>query len=189
MKTLEVVTMSLIIGIAIAIILAGCGQTNARFYTDPTCVVSKVDGGSEISCPDGSHSIIANGQDGATGAQGPQGPQGIQGVAGISGAVGPQGPVGAQGSQGPQGLVGPQGQPGPAGAGVSTVKFCADDTSAYPEYGVKIGSSIFAVYWGTTPASPGAAQAFLALIVPGSYRSTGGNGCAFTVDANGNVHE
>jgi hypothetical protein len=94
------------------------------------------------------------------------------------GDVGPEGPVGA---------AGPQGLPGLDSPGVTVVQFCADDTSQFPEYGLVIGGSIYAVYWGSTPASGGAAQAFLARVVPGAYYSTGGNGCSFVVNADGSI--
>lgn len=147
------------------------------------------------------------GDKGDQGIQGQKGEQGIQGIQGVQGVVGPQGPVGASGSQGPQGeqgiqgvqgedgeqgLPGAVGERGPAGLNgsvITTVKFCADDTSNFPEYGVVIGSSIYAVYWGTAPFSPNVNQAFLSLITPGYYRSTGGNGCAFHVTSIGQVVE
>jgi hypothetical protein len=82
--------------------------------------------------------------------------------------------------------VGSTGPSGAAGTSITTIKFCNDDTSTFPEYGIIIGTQIYAVYYGSTPSSS-APEAFLALIVPGNYRSTGGNGCAFTVNANGTI--
>lgn len=44
-----------------------------------------------------------------------------------------------------------------------------------------IGKDLFAVYWGTTPASPNTPQALLTKLVPGNYQSTGGNNCLFSI--------
>lgn len=95
-----------------------------------------------------------------------------------------------QGEKGEPGQVGPVGPQGPAGApgsSIEQVKLCDDDTSAYPEYALKIDNQIYAVYWGTTPTSNGQKQAFLALIIPGTYQSTGGNGCRFRVELDGSI--
>jgi hypothetical protein len=83
------------------------------------------------------------------------------------------------GNQGTQGIQGPSGQ---AGTQVIPIKFCSNDSSAFPEYGLMVGDQVFAVYWGVTPSSPNKEQSFLALLTPGSYKSTGGNNCNFTVN-------
>lgn len=162
--------------IASIITLSGCGY---RVLTSPPCVVTATPKGYIIACPGSDPVELTNGQ------TGPQGPQGEQGQ------VGPQGPVGSAGIQGPvgpKGDVGSTGLSGTPGSSITTIKFCHDDTSTFPEYGVVIGSSIYAVYWGTTPSSS-QPEAFLALIIPGHYRSTGGNGCSFTVNSNGTITE
>lgn len=104
-----------------------------------------------------------------------------------NGAQGSQGIQGNQGNQGAQGIQGVAGLNGTNGSVVTPVKLCANDNSTYPEYGLYIGNDLYAVYWGSTPASS-AAQAFLTKLVAGSYRSTGGNNCAFTVDSHLNIH-
>lgn len=103
---------------------------------------------------------VCNGVNGLNGANGLQG---VQGVPGIQGPAGPQGPAGVNGT-----IVVP-------------VKFCTNDNTAFPEYGLMIGHDLFAVYWGKTPGSPNKEQAFLAKLTPGSYMSTGGNNCQFTI--------
>lgn len=95
-----------------------------------------------------------------------------------------------RGEKGDPGEIGPVGPQGPAGTPVSSieqVRLCYDDTSSYPEYALKIDSQLYAVYWGTTPTSNGQKQAFLALIIPGTYQSTGGNGCQFRVELDGSI--
>lgn len=94
---------------------------------------------------------------------------------------------GDRGTQGIQGLQGPQGEVGIPGTQVTPVKFCKTDHSDFPEYGLLIGHQLFGVYWGTAPFSNGANEAFLALLTPGSYRSTGGNGCSFVINSNNTV--
>jgi len=90
------------------------------------------------------------------------------------------------GERGAQGLQGPPGASGTSGSSVTPVKLCSDDNTRFPEYGLKVGEDIFAVWWGHAPYT-NSNTAFLAKIVPGSYRSTGGNGCNFTLAANGNI--
>jgi hypothetical protein len=58
---------------------------------------------------------------------------------------------------------------------------CAADNSTFPEYGPMIGEKLFAVYFGSTPASPSTPQAFLTKLVAGNYMSTGGNNRLFTI--------
>jgi len=147
----------------------------------------------------------AQGPQGETGAVGPMGPQGLQGIQGVpgiqgpqglqgvAGQTGPQGPAGAvgatgpQGQQGIQGLQGVQGATGATGAAGSTgglvaTKLCPTDTQAYPEYGFVVGDSIYAVYYGVVN---GILQSFLARLSAGSYVTTNGSACPFTVSYSG----
>jgi hypothetical protein len=127
------------------------------------------------------------GAQGPQGLIGPQGAQGIQGIQGIAGVAGPKGDQGLQGVQGIQGLVGaqgPKGEPGIQGipgasgqSGITPVKLCPSDTSAFPEYGFVIGSNLYAVYYGVIG---GGLNSFMALLTPGSYVTTNGSGCSFT---------
>lgn len=64
---------------------------------------------------------------------------------------------------------------------ITPVKFCQDDTSGFPEYGFRIGDSVYATYWD---ASKGA---FTAKLTPGNYRSTNGTGCLFTLNVDGSI--
>jgi len=141
---------------------------------------------------------------GATGQMGPVGPQGVQGIQGIQGAQGVAGPKGDQGVQGIQGIQGatgatgavgaqgPKGEPGIQGipgasgqAGMTPVKLCAADNSAFPEYGFVIGNNLYAVYYGVIN---GTLNSFMARLNPGTYMSTNSTGCTFvySVDSSGN---
>jgi len=151
-----------------------------------------------FDCPTGGYTITSSSSqtvallcNGLNGANGAQGIAGVQGIPGLQGPAGPQGPngnngnngsQGAQGAQGAQGNNGSNGSNGSAGTSVTPVKFCSNDNTSFPEYGLMVGDKLFAVYWGTTPGSPNAKQAFLALITPGNYQSTGGNNCSFTIN-------
>jgi hypothetical protein len=92
------------------------------------------------------------------------------------------------GLNGVNGLDGTNGLNGADGTAVTPIKFCNDDHTKYPEYGLLIDDKLFAVYWGATPASKNS-QAFLAEITPGTYKSTGGNNCTFTITENLEVAE
>lgn len=66
--------------------VVSCGYTGVYRYKAQSCVTYPVVGGSEIECPDGSATFIANGSAGQTGATGAQGSQGIQGNPGQNGS-------------------------------------------------------------------------------------------------------
>lgn len=128
------------------------------------CSVAEVSGGASINC-NGNDVVVSDGTPGATGQTGPSGPRGVAG------------PSGAQGPAGPSGLP---------GSSVTAVRLCADSTSAFPEYGVRIGDGLYAVYWGPLNGD-NASQAFLAQLTPGAYESTNGTGCTFTVNSDGSI--
>lgn len=86
------------------------------------------------------------------------------------------------GPQGPMGAQGPIGQTGSTGTSVIATKFCADDSSSYPEFGLAFGTTVYGVYWDGH-------EAFLALLIPGHYMSTNGTGCQFTVNPDGSVSQ
>lgn len=120
-------------------------------------------GGVLISSSTAAPVEVCNGLAGLNGAQGLPGAQGIPGMTGATGATGAAGSNGADGTK------------------VTPVKFCKTDNSKFPEYGLIIGDELFAVYWGTTPASPNVPQSFLTKLVAGNYMSTGGNNCLFSI--------
>ncbi len=98
-----------------------------------------------------------------------------------NGINGLNGENGLPGVQGIPGINGSNGTNGTNGTVVTPVKFCPSDNSSFPEYGLLVGDELFAVFWGTTPASPSVKQAFLTKLVAGNYMSTGGNNCLFSV--------
>jgi hypothetical protein len=120
-------------------------------------------GGVLISSSSAAPVEVCNGLSGLNGEQGIPGVQGIPGMTGATGATGSTGATGATGSS------------------VTPVRFCKTDNSKFTEYGLLIGDELFAVYWGTTPASPNVPQSFLTKLVAGNYQSTGGNNCLFSI--------
>ncbi len=136
----------------------GINGTNASITLEAVPVNSTCPtGGVKISSTTSSPVTVCNGKNGLNGEQGIQGVQGIPGMTGATGA------------------------PGADGTKVMPVKFCKTDNSTFPEYGLLIGDDLFAVYWGTTPASPTVPQAFLTKLIAGNYKSTGGNNCLFSI--------
>ena len=131
------------------------------------CSVSEISGGAAVTC-DGKTVVVNNGAPGASGPAGPSGAMGADGTAGVSGLPGPAGPSGA------------------AAISQTAVRLCADSTSAFPEYGLRIGNALYAVYWGPLNGDS-TSQAFLAHLAPGEYESTNGTGCLFTVNADGSI--
>lgn len=102
------------------------------------------------------------------------------GVNGAIGATGPQGPIGVTG---PTGNQGDPGTPGQDATPVQMVQFCPGTPaygSNFMEYGIKIGSDIYAVY--------SANNGFLTRLLPGNYVTTAtGLNCNFTVNIDGTV--
>lgn len=128
------------------------------------------------------------GAQGIAGPKGDQGLQGVQGIAGVDGINGQDGATGVVGAQGPKGEPGIQGIPGSSSqSGMTPVKLCANDTSAFPEYGFVIGSNLYAVYYGVVN---GTLNAFMARLNPGNYVSTNSTNCTFsyTTDTSGNQY-
>lgn len=156
---------------------AGADGQNGSNGTSASVSLESVAAGQE--CPSGgvklSSSSSPNSQTICNGSNG------LAGLAGADGNNGSNGNDGQDGSNGAKGENGLNGIAGKDGTIVTPVKFCSNDNSNFPEYGLMIGTELFAVYWGTTPASPNNAQAFLAKLTPGNYKSTGGNNCNFTI--------
>lgn len=132
----------------------------------------------------------ADGQDGSNGSNGTSASVSLENIAPgsvcanggtrISSSTSINSQVICNGTNGLAGIDGENGTDGAAGTLVLPVKFCTSDNSNYPEYGLLIGSDLYAVYWGSTPSSS-SAQAFLTKLTPGNYQSTGGNNCQFTI--------
>lgn len=97
------------------------------------------------------------------------------GVNGNDGGLGPQGPGGSPGTPGVDGTP---------GTVVNMIKICPGVTASYPssfpEWAIKIGSQLWAVY--------SANGGFLTLLLPGTYHTTGvGSNCNFTVNNDGTL--
>lgn len=145
---------------------------------------------SNTECQDGGVVLndtysICNGAEGDMGPQGPvgpQGPQGPQGAQGPQGIAGQDGNDGADGQQGEVGPVGPQGPQGPSGSvgNITPIQLCPGDNASFKEYGLVVGTEVFAVYHNNN-----AGYTFLAKLHPGNYITTNGSNCTFTYSNNG----
>lgn len=80
---------------------------------------------------------------------------------------------------GSNGLDGKNGEDG-ANAVLEAFVICPGDTATYPEYAFRIDNEIYAVYYDKD-------RAFLARVLPGTYVTTNGSNCKFTVDDGGNI--
>lgn len=159
-------------------------------------------GGLEITTTTGSSSIVDYVCNGVAGANGADGADGVDGVDGktayelavengfagtltdwLASLMGPKGDDGEAGAIGPMGPQGPQGPTAnvTSSSGLTPLKLCPGDNSAFPEYGFIIGTDLYAVYYGVIAGSQ---QAFLAKLNNGSYVTTNGAGCQFKVSHN-----
>lgn len=190
--------------LVLIIIISGCGEWNRQY----PCVVEGND--CEETEPDRDTSS------GDRGEQGPRGPAGTDGERGLPGASGSQGEAGQAGAPGEDGEAGEDGSSCSVTAAVNgAIVSCTDGTSvvilngtdgedgedapptaySFTEVIDPCGDSpghldevLFKTYDGHIVAhySHGS-QEFLTLIPPGSYVTTDGTSCYFTVDSNGDV--
>lgn len=150
----KVGTMACLVLVAIAVLIAGCGDTTTQVIEGTPCVTTDLDGCVEIECP-GSESLqVCDGADGATGPQG------------LPGTPGEDGQDGAQGDVGPRGSPGQDGQDGTSGAVVAVQTYIleniqsanlsdigctfSDDGNAFPPLDVEEGQQLllFAQFFG-----------------------------------------
>lgn len=78
------------------------------------------------------------------------------------------------------GAQGEQGIPGEPGSTVEVVNLCPSISGAYPEILFKIDGALYAVYY-----APAQSKSHLVLVSPGSYVTTDGRNCHFTVQPDG----
>lgn len=94
---------------------------------------------------------------------------------------------------GAPGATGPQGPPGLPGTSLSFKRFCPSRAGYYAgsygalglqEYYIQVGSNIYAILDAGTAMS-----VYLTLVAPGTYTTSDGSGCRFTVQADGSIIE
>lgn len=127
---------------------------------------------------------------------GPPGPQGLPGTSGTngqtgpkgdSGDAGPQGPIGDTGNTGPSGATGATGAAGSNGAdgtSITPIALCPTVTGGIglTESLLKIGTEYYAVYYDGSHAA-------LVPLHVGSYVTTDGRSCHFSIGSDGLVHQ
>jgi len=182
--------------------LIGCGREVIRGPMGPqgpagpkgdrgtdgnSCHVEQTSSGATILCDDGSSATITNGMPGAEGPIGPQGPQGEPGLPGTSCSV-------ISISNGAtisctdgtivsvyNGTNGLNGTNGTNGSVITPIELCPNLSGGYfHEYLLKIDGNLFAVY------ASGSNIGYTKLW-PGSWVTTDGRSCHFTVNSNMNV--
>lgn len=179
--------------------LAGCGTidivwTSSSSQQVKACTVRDEADKSTITCPNGSKTVIhkaKNGKDGKNGEsiKGDPG-ESIVGPAGKDGKNGDSivGPAGESivGPMGPQGLPGADGVDAPITpfSNVTVVDPCGDAPTVVDEVLLKLGD-------GTVLASfsdnANGANTRFSLLNPGTYMTSDGSNCVFTVSNDGNI--
>jgi hypothetical protein len=129
----------------------------------------------------------AAGADGAQGATGATGAQGADGAQGATGATGAQGADGAQGATGATGAQGQQGAQGLAGASamgiVQLIAPCGGTSSGWREELILLtDGSLLSDF---SDLGSNGKNTRLALITDGTFVTTDGSGCTFTVQTSG----
>lgn len=159
-------------------LINSCGQS-----LDPQCVVNGE------NCPPSK--IV--GEPGPPGPPGSQGDRGDRGGVGAAGPVGPRGesivgPVGPKGDRGDVGEVGPAGADGSDGQDAPPTPYTVSDIIDPCGDGPGYDEVLLVLANGTLLAhyADGVKQ-FLSVIGPGTYTTTDGTGCVFTVSPSGLV--
>lgn len=167
--------------VAVLFILAGCGAVGADITSSYKCMA------------EGRHCDTPTPEAGPQGISGLPGPQGVPGQDGVDGKNGVDGRDGIDGEQGEQGQAGPQGGRGEDGQDaqqseydiVSIVSLCPNNSSVHSngKGNVKGNEILLRLADGSLLAvfSSGG-KVFMASIGPGSYVTTDGRSCKFTVD-------
>lgn len=126
--------------------------------------------------------VICNGVDGAAGA------------VGATGAAGATGPTGDTGPGGASGLNGADGQPGSTGPAAPPTAFtptsivnpCGDAPNVYDEVFIRLSNGMLIASFSDDVSG---ANTRFSLITAGSYMTTDGDHCYFSVDADGNLYD
>lgn len=120
-----------------------------------------------------------SGVDGEIGPRGGEGPVGRDGVAGATGPAGEKGDTGATGATGETGPTGPQGEAGedaePSDYTVVALVYPCGNGPGFEEVLLRMSDGTLLAHY-----SHGSRQ-FLAVVTPGTYTTTDGTGCVFTV--------
>lgn len=148
-------------------LLVGCGHANkpkdGKDGADgSSCSVYPVSNGAIITCTDGTQSVIFNGLKGETGDKGETGNVGDTGSAGRDGVDGRDGSDGADAPIQAYGVS-------------SVIDVCGTKPGMFNEVLLKLNNGQIMAHY-----SDGQKQ-FLSLLGPGSYQTTDGTGCFFTV--------
>jgi len=152
---------SLIISIstlAILFILSACNDMFVqRLYS--SCTVTTFNEGALISCPDGTTTFIENGQDGTNGLDGQNGTNGQNGQDGQDAVI--------------NGFT-----------IVEIINPCGNSPSVYDEVFLKLSNGQIVTSFSDNANGN---NTRFSVLEPGSYRTTDGDNCYFTVNSNGEI--
>lgn len=133
--------------LALFTLLVGCGSTEfatVQYKPPQSCTITKVNGVSTETCPDGTSVTVADGAQGPAGVNGTNGTNGNNGAQGTPGATGPKGNTGAAGATGSAGQNGTNGTNGSNGNGFQSGLQCdVYSVSATDENGTVNWFSLF----------------------------------------------
>lgn len=183
-ETLVVSFVTTFLLIILLLSITRCAPDQPSFDVAPACSVSALDGGSLISCPDGTKQIVSNGIDGGTGEKGNTGSAGVNGTSctvatNATGAlISCSDGTSSQISNGALGAQGPQGAPGNNAGSVTAITFCPASANGggLPEVGFCINGKAYSA-WNATES-----YQYLVYLPDGGYASDApGYSCGFTI--------
>lgn len=171
--------LGIFLGIAVlTVILTGCGETEVVEHsvgtnglagpTGTSCLVTSIAGGAMVKC--GSNQVfVPNGLPGLDGAAGSDGAQGEQGLPGVQGDPGQDGSDGADAPVNSMSIV-------------SLVDPCGDTVGIQDEIGLRLASGAI-IFLFTDNVNGDNSR--LSALTPGSYMTTDGSNCHFSLDGSG----
>lgn len=152
------------------------GETGSQGSPGESCTVAEIPGGAEITCPDGSTTVISDGENGTDGIDGEKG------SAGSSCSVTQQ----INGStiiceDGTSAVILNGVNAPPTAYSITEMKDPCGNQPGFDEILLKTASG----YWIAHFAS--GANQFLTILTPGTYVTTDTTRCMFTLDNNGTI--
>ena len=168
---------------------AGADGENCTVTTLAVGSATAPNGGVEVSCPDGTTSVVGNGSSGSNGTNGANDSSCSVSTLSVGSVTAPDGgslitcsdgssSVVLNGSAGTAGADGAQGAAGAPGTVITPIQFCPGFKQSYPntfsESAICVGGNLYGVY--------SLNGGFLAELPPGEYSSDGVNAsCNFSI--------
>lgn len=155
----------------LAFAVSGCGRDSILVVPAKECHAVQAEWGARLECSDGTYADIHNGGNGSNGTDGVNGQDGANGADGQDGLDGQDGTNGADAPLNNTDIV-------------EIVDPCGDALGIYDEIFLRMRDGRLVASFS---ANASGALTRFTILVAGSYQTTDGSGCNFTVNADNSV--